>query len=309
MSKFLIYSEKYNPTSGGAICLHYLCHILNDLGHEAYLVPDTFSFEFSMYNIRAGLRNIARGLGRIFKKYKTNPSFNTPVIKNIGKLNLEEFITIYPETTFGNPISAKNVVRWLLHNPGFHTGKINYGKNELYFKFNQAISDFHHPGSTLSSVELKIIRYPLEHYNMENSTPENLRKGTAYCMRKGQHKIIQHDLNNSTLVDDLSHEEISKIFKSVKTFISYDSLTAYSIFAVLCGCDSIVIPDNGVSESNWYPNPVDRYGIAYGFENLEKSRSTRHLVKNRIDEEHNKNYINAAKFVEQSEKFFFDASK
>jgi hypothetical protein len=35
----------------------------------------------------------------------------------------------FKEQVFGNPLNAKNIVRWMLHTPGFHTGKKYYGSN------------------------------------------------------------------------------------------------------------------------------------------------------------------------------------
>jgi hypothetical protein len=113
------------------------------------------------------------------------------------------------------------------------------------------------------------------------------RKGTAYCLRKGKDKELVHDLMDSVLIDGKSHAEIAKIFKSVDRFISYDTLTAYSRFAALCGCTSIVVPDSGVSIDDWYPNDKDRCGISYGFnhESILEANATRHLVSSQIQDE------------------------
>ena len=95
----------------------------------------------------------------------------------------------------------------------------------------------------------------------------------------------------------MSHPEIAGIFKRVKTFISYDTYTAYSRFAVLCGCESVVVPDEGVTKEQWRPNPADRYGVAYGFSDIEAASRTAHLMKEhtlfeeRISSENVKNAV------------------
>lgn len=297
MNKILIFSPSYNENSGGIIALHKLCQIINQLGREAYLFPAFSTYEINRNTSLSDLKMIFKSEIKSLLKFKTNPAFYTPVIykkKHLGDLN--DWIVIYPEIVFGNPLNSKNVVRWLLHNPGFHTKKIFYGENETYFKFNSAIRDFQYPGSTLSRHELKVIHYPLEHYNLDGASAH--REGTAYCLRKGKNKKIQHDLKGSILIDGKSHAEVSRIFKKVKTFISYDTYTAYSFFAVLCGCESIVIPDEGVSEESWYPNPRDRYGLAYGFENLEKAKETSHLIFDHVISEENKSTDCVKKFIE-----------
>lgn len=303
MKKFLVFSPSYDETNGGAIVLHKLCSILNELGCDAYLYPYYETYELNKENC---VKSLNRSLKKFFfpwrKRYKTNPDFNTPVYKKVNKNSWQEWVVIYPEIVFGNPLGAKNVVRWFLHQPGFHSGKIYFGKNELYFKFNTAIDDFSFPGSVTSDKNLKVIHYPLNHYNTENLP--KLRKGTAYSLRKRKNKPLQHDTENSILIDGRPHEEVAEIFKSVKTFISYDTYTAYSIFAVLCGCDSVVIPDEGIEEKQWYPEQSDRNGLSYGFSKLEESRKTAYLVKQHVIEEERRSVENVKSFVEEVTIFF-----
>ncbi|MEY8214547.1 MAG: WavQ [Colwellia sp.] len=281
--KFLIFSPSYKEISGGVVVLHKLCSILNDLGYESYLHPYVYSYELNRNNYKSFIVNFVKWSVRtFFSRYKTNPTFNTPIFKGSidGK---DDWVVIYPEVVFGNPLNAKNVVRWLLHQPGYHEGNIYYGEDELYFKFNSAIMDFHFHNSVTSKNQLKVIHYPLEYYNMEGASVE--RAGTAYCLRKGRNKDIIHELGDSILIDGKTHAEVSEIFKRVKTFVSYDTYTAYSIFAVLCGCNSVVVPDVGVSEEEWYPNFTDRYGLSYGLNHIEKASETSHLVKEHVEKE------------------------
>ena len=308
MSKFIIFSPSYHQTNGGAIVLHKLCSILNELGHESYIYPYYQTFELNKKNcIKSIQRSLKSFLFPWRKRFKINKNFNTPIYKKSDIHSEEDTVVVYPEIVFGNPLRAKNVVRLLLHQPGYHTGQIFYGKNELYFKFNSAIRDFTFPGSVTSDKHLKVIHYPLEHYNT-NTLPK-IRSGTAYSVRKTKNKPLQHPLDNSILIDGKSHKEIAEIFKNATEFISYDPYTAYSIFAVLCGCDSIVIPDDGVSEDEWYPDPNDRNGISYGFSNIEKSRKTAHLVKQHVIREEQKSIENVKVFTEEVNSFFSGIGK
>lgn len=282
--KILIYSPPYNDRSGGIIVSHKLCHLLNEIGREAYLCPYIVAPDLDgMSKAKAFKKKLKYWYKSNIKAYKKNPAFNTPVLKPSKNINWDEFIVIYPEITDGNPLGAKHIVRWLLHQPGFHTGRVEYGPGELYFKFNSGINDFAWEGSTLANAELKVIHYPTELYNQQSCAKQ--RSGVAYSLRKMKDKKIVHDPENAILIDNLSHKEVAEVFKRCKRFISYDSYTAYSIFAALCGCESIVIPEEGVCEEAWYPDPQDRYGIAYGFDRLEHARETAHLVKTCIDNE------------------------
>ena len=283
-TKFLIVSPPYDERVGGAIVLHKLCSIIRGLGYESYLYPYHRRSRPDNKNFaRKWVRNLKNKYRRRkgdYGRYAVNPVYHTPVLHTVDKSFLDESVVIYPEIVSGNPLNSKRVVRWFLHNPGFHTNRVDYGKNELYFKYHSGIKDFYSSGSVLSNHVLKIVHYAHEYYNL-NDVPSG-RKGTAYCLRKGKYKPIQHDLNGSILIDGKPNAEIAKILKRVKTFVSYDTYTSYSRLAVLCGCESIVVPDEGVTKEQWRPDPADRYGVAYGFSDAEAARETTHLVKEYI---------------------------
>ena len=303
MRKFLIFTPPYSANSGGAVCLHKLAHLINTLGYEAYLYPSFVNDEISIRNLFSPAFTALKSyIGHPFKSFETNPSFNTPILNSYkNQVYGDEWIVIYPEVIFGNPLFAKNIVRWLLHQPGYHTKKIYYGEGELHVRFNQAIKPFYYPNSTLAEYLLPIIHYPLELYSEKDVALD--RSGTAFCIRKGRKKFISQK-SGDILIDNLKHEEVAKIFKRVERFISYDSYTAYSRFAALCGCDSIVVPDSGVKECEWYPNPVDRYGVSYGFEGVEKARKTKSLLLEKIIKEHKSLEEITMNFIFNANKFF-----
>ena len=89
-----------------------------------------------------------------------------------------------------------------------------------------------------------------------------------------------HDAENSIKIDGLPHEEIVEIFNRCETFYSYDDATMYTQFAAICGCDSIVIPDDDkVLKEDWISmNPLARYGAAYGLDDVKHAQETKHLV-------------------------------
>lgn len=312
MRKFLICTPSYSQNNGGAIVLHKLCHLLNENGREAYLFPIVENFQLNRFNYRKVLlKFFKKNLREPFRRLKVNPAFKTPVLYQLPKdfkNRQDEWIVLYPEITFGNPLGAKNVVRWFLNNPEFdpetggETRNVFFGKNELYFRYAPYFKDFRYPGSTTSDLFLRVTHLPLDLFNMENAAP--VRKGIAYCIRKGKNKPICHDLQDSILIDGKKHQEIAAIFKRVETFISYDSHTAYSRFAALCGCDSVVIPDEGVTQEEWKPNIEDRYGVAYGFENVEWARSTRSQLRETVIGIESGSVANVLSFIQEVDGFF-----
>lgn len=302
--KFIIFSPPYNPKQGGVICLHKLAHLINLSGDQAYLFPAFENIEISRRDILVPILRLGRDFYRkVFERYKTNSYFNTPIYDGkIKDLVSDEYIVIYYEQVFGNPLGARNIVRWLLHRPGYHTGKVYYGFNELLVPFHNSVADFFYPHSKQSGFVMSIIHYPLEMYNMDGAMKKRI--GTAYCIRKGKGKKIEHNQKDSVLIDNLPHADIARIFKRVKTFVSYDTYTAYSRLAALCGCDSVVIPDPGVTEEEWFSNPDDRLGLAYGFENIEKARKTRAHLFQKIQDEHQKSFDDVKTFKEECYQFF-----
>lgn len=307
--KILIVSPKWDEKNGGVVVLHKLCDLLNRMGREAYLVPYIDNHLVQPGRSASGIWKVVRSrLYRWYRRFITNPSLQTPVFK--GKpwaMDLSDYIVIYPELVVGNPLRAQHVVRWFLHKPGFHNqGNIVLGQGELYFFYNKAFGPFHMTGSTTSEHELRIIHYPLEHYNLQGALPESHRQGTAYCLRKGDKKPRIHHPEDAILIDPLNHADTAAVFKRVKRFISYDSITAYSFFAALCGCESVVVPDEGVSFEDWQSNPADAHGVAYGFSDAEiqRARNTAHLCVERVREMDKQNVLNLQTALAQMDGFF-----
>lgn len=277
MRNFVVYAPHYNEMAGGIIALHKLCDLINRLGGTAFLHP------FHHFGVREEFISPVRWMG-------DDDSYG------------DNWIVVYPEVIGGNPLKARNVVRWLLHDPGFHTGSIDYGSNELHIRFANYFDEFHWPECTLSDNLLTVVDYNFALFNDDDAAEE--RRGSAYCVRKGVGKPIQHDLTDSILIDDMSHAEVASVFKRVSVFYSYDTRTAYSKMAVLCGCDSVVIPDDGVTEARWATTEQAALGVAYGVENIEKARATAHLVKPYCEQLENDSARSVAEFMNEADSFF-----
>jgi len=306
LMKFIVFAPSYDENSGGAILLHKLCSVINQLGYECYLYPYFENLQVNKFNVMNVIYTILKSfISSKLVAYKTNENFKTPVFNRaLDGIKGDDYVVIYPEIAFGNPLNAKNVVRWFLHKPGFHNSNVFFGSGEFYVDYNNFADGFNYPGSVVSKNRLNITHSPLDIYNLQGALPYESRYGSAYCLRKGKHRKIVHDLSDSVLIDGKSHVEIAQIFKRVKSFYSYDIYTNYSQYAALCGADSIIIPESSVSESEWHPNVENRYGLAYGLENLDFARGTKDKVLSLVLKTQNDELDIVRKFVEDVCVFF-----
>src|SRR5206468_9783222 len=97
---------EYTHRSGGIRALHRLCHLLNEAGYSARLLPNRLDLPFA-----------------------TNPAWNTPLHSG----SIGDGIVIYPEVVSGNPLLARRVVRWALNFPGKLGGDASYAESEMVF--------------------------------------------------------------------------------------------------------------------------------------------------------------------------------
>lgn len=268
---FVIYTGGFDENVGGLIALHRLCDQLNRQGEKAYLWPFSRPI-FDRNRLGRSIRTQIKYRYHLWRKpYLTCEGFQTP-LAGIDDI-LADAVVVYPEIVDGNPLRAARVVRWLLHKPGFHTGKVGFGRDDLFFFFQKSFDDpawNKNPDHLLQTFFVRDDIY--------RQTNFGARAGTAYIIRKGKDRSIVHDLKDSILIDGKSHAENAEIFNRVKTCISYDPYTMYSMYAALCGCDSVVIPVEGVSKEEWVPDESGRYGLAYGFDDLDSARQTAPLL-------------------------------
>jgi hypothetical protein len=234
----------------------------------------------------------------VLLRRRTAKSLKTPIA---SQRDLEDAIVVYPEVIKGNPLGARKVVRWFLHRPGFHvTGPLNYGKNEELYFYYQDVFDTAGLGPTRGSK----LYFPVILENVFRQTNFGARQGTCYVLRKGASRPLRHDIRSGIVVDDLPHREIAKVFNSCEYCISYDLYTAYSVYAAICGCKTIVVPEPGLSREAWQPVAEHRYGVAYGEDDLEWAARTRPMLLDQMKREQAASLERVQGFAEECCKFF-----
>ena len=275
--------------------LHYLAELLALSGERVRLFPC----------IKQGrLREfVSRYLGAFLLEwmcgYKRPPNASI-FIPTARRAELRESIAVYSEIVDNNPLKSRHVVRWLLHQPGFHTGKINYGRNELHFYYQPAFN-FTMPYSECGG-ELSIVKLMTNIYYEKEAG--STRTGRCYILRKGRSRVPDRTLLDGVIVDDLDHVEIARIFNSVEYCISYDAYTFYSIYAALCGCKSIIVPLEGITKERWQPLESLRYGLAYGEADLKYAKDTISSLRALLQKRECENRQAVSNFVRKCEDYF-----
>lgn len=279
--KFVIVSPPYDENNGGSIVLHKLCDIINKSGFDASILPLIDSREINALNWQEAIHSAIISQSNLEfiinhpEHFRLCDRYNTKLFQGaIGQIaHSPETIVVYPEITFGNPLGARHVARWLLHNPGFHTGKVYYSAGEVQFQYSNLFQPLNVPYLEIADFHLSVIDIPWDLYR--NDQPQLVkREGTAYLVKKGHGRAAIHDLENSICIDGLGHNDVAAIFKSVETFISYDQASFYSSLASLAGCVSIIAPGMDSATRNGDVTGHGRNGIAYGFEDIQRAIDT-----------------------------------
>lgn len=283
--KFIIWAFSFDDTSGGKIALHLLCRRLRDAGEDAYIWKGGKPALRGRLSLTETLAAVRYEVGRTKWQYRMGP-FGNPVA---CRRDLDGAIVIYPEVVVGNPLGAEHVVRWLLHRPGYHSGQTDFGDRDLFFHYQDAFSE----GAPRPSRKLTL--------SWINETYRDLglgpRHGSTYLMRKGEGRTLVHDLATSIRVDEMSHADRSQAFNKAEYAFSYDLYTFYSVYAALCGAIPVIVPEPEISVEQWLPNPEDRYGLAYGMENVDWAVRTRGALIARLEQARREEDAMLADFV------------
>lgn len=237
-----IYTPDYRENSGGVVVLHNVAHVLSQF-HKVYLIC----------NIK-------------------NPLYRGEIYDG-HEIDKDKSWIIYPEIVTGNPFNFKNVIRYLLNTPGVLGGDGVYADTDIIIKYAPEFK-YKLDVPVIHVFDLDKVRKFKKDFIVKDGQ-------VSYVVRKGIN-TYQHP-NNAVCIDNFKNDkELISIFNNTSIFISYDVTTFLSVQAALSGCISIVVPSN-ISKEEWISNhPYNAYGIAYGFDDLNRAMETRNLLYPKI---------------------------
>ena len=288
---------------GGAIALHVLYQNLINSGHDATIFyTEVYSYKKSLLKRINYWRKWLLYCLRDYKEQKKE-SYDWP-IKKVRRKYIpfvsKDTIVVYPDTVYGNPLNAKKVVRYFLYYNRFPNDEDAYGKNDLFFCYRKQFNDWK---LNPKGYELHTPYFDLDLYKRTNFGE---RKGTCYIIRKGKHREDLPKSFDGPIIDDMSEERKVEIFNECEKCISYDTQTAYSGIAAMCGCLSIVVPEKGKQRSDYLSNGEFGYGRAYGFdkEEITFAKQTSHLVEESYRSSNKKGKESVDQFIKLCEEYF-----
>ncbi|MGD9773991.1 MAG: glycosyltransferase [Diaphorobacter sp.] len=227
---YYIVSPDFSQKTAGPRMLHYLCHILNELGYEAYITSQLQS-----------------------------PWLRTPVLTHeIQKRHKDTHrtpIAVYPEVIRDNPLQEPVVARWLLNKAGHLGGHASINPNDIIFYWDEWVlqGEAHSGRLFLPPVDERI-------FNDEN-TSTTQRTGFCYYAHKylafGGRIADTIRQNGINLCQEIprSAEEIADILRSTKVLYCYEPSNMVAE-AYACGCPSIFIQSDYLKQFN-----LEKYGI------------------------------------------------
>ena len=271
MTKIIICSPSYNPSIGGAIVLHKLCHILNEIGYDAYLTTTIKLNGSTDYFI-------------------LNGNYSTKIAEFI---DIKNDIIIYPEIEPGNSFQCNNIVRYILnkhHLPEYDNNVCTWGENDYWLYFHDLFYDGLKDPNFLHILDTKL------DYFIDLNKERDIESCFTYRKKSGDIKNLNiiHPKNSIEIPYNTPDEHLLELFNRSKRFYSYDTETYLSILAAQCGCESIVVPYKNIKKSEvLVKQPSFKYGVAYGLEDLEYANSTRHLLREHLQNLEDQQYIDA----------------
>jgi hypothetical protein len=260
--KFLIAARPFNHQSFGVVTLHKIFEQLLLLGFEAEII----FFE-------GDGKDCKWGFSRNSEYYR--PGAQLPPPRNYEKyINsiVSNGILIYPEIIFGNPLGAKNVVRYMLNKEGaLKSWGMNAASNDFFLTHSQLYRDTYHfalfnpPDITwLNSIEINDL-------DMRSMDVSYIGKGSKYGFTK-----IPNGTLEITREWPKSQTQLRLLLNNSRYFFCFDSLSATAFEAVACGAIPFVFPGG--------PIPIEKLrngldGLPYysGFAELDENMNIRDI--------------------------------
>lgn len=294
-----IYITTINGYCGGTIALTALCKTLRELGYDTELLilpyfpckqisPSKYKRDCIFKNSRFLLKNLVKKIlshicpNALFAKKNKSAANILKIdgikIKWFPFFDKDKSIVLYSEDIYGNPLDAKNVVRWLLYYYDYTNDSNAYSSNDLFIAYRGVFNNEQlNPNNyivTISYFNNRLYRQ----YNFKERT------GKCYVIHKGANRTDLPKVFDGPVFNS-SQEDLVDMLNNHKYCYCYDPQTFYMKIAAVCGCIPILVMEEGKTEKDYLSNSEHHYGIAYGGtpEQIQYAIETRDLLLKRLD--------------------------
>lgn len=272
--------------TGGIVAMHKLANHLANKGHNVFIFCEPEYPHQRIFTIPSTL--------------VSEEGFLQNYIWDGFAYNTYNTVSIYPQITRGNPFNTEHVARWILYDTELDIEQ-NYGQNDVYFNYNNF--------KTFRKVDDRKLTVFNYYFDSLYKTNNDNRKTFCHIIHKHTPtdgaKIFEllgsKDLTNWKQMG--AYDYLRDNLNQYEYFLTYDQKSFYTLAAGLCGTKSIILnpgpsyefAENAYSQSeNYYNvmtpteyrlnNPIQMFGVAYGWDDITWAQKTIEFVPNYLKE-------------------------
>ena len=287
--------------TGGIVAMHYLAYLLAREGHNVYMFAKSQYPHKNIHILKSSARDLGSGKG-------------TRITWENFTYDMQNTVAILDQDQWGDWFGTRWVARWMVH-PIHKVGddgmsiENSWGENNYYFTYGDQ-KDLIANSKEKDNQELIAMNFYFDTFKNENRKD---RKGFCHLYNKhtspGANDFLDElDSTNLNSWKKLgAHKYVNEEFNKHEYFICYDQLSFWPQVAALCGCKAIVMNvkdnPNALYDYNITPeeyrleNPLKKYGVAFGFGDLQHAIDTQHLVEDHLKEMDKQNLDTVKNFV------------
>jgi hypothetical protein len=264
-----IFSDFSKALTGGVVAMHKLAYLLAERGHNVYIFCHPEYPHERIQQIRV-------------ESYESGGYINYHALENFT-YPIENTVAIYPQIIRNNPFNTPNVARWILYDTENNV-EDDYDENDVYFNF----------GSFKTTKIVPDRKLTVFNYYFDILKKKNFGKRKPFCHLMHKHTPI----GGEEIFKDLKSEDLSawksrgcydylvEKFNEYEYFLTYDQKSFFPLAAGLCGAKTIILnPDKNLTPTEYrLQNPIQMFGVAYGWDDLSWAEQTINLVPNYLKE-------------------------
>ena len=299
---FVIYCHYHfgEVLTGGIQATHYLAYQIAKKGHNVYIFTEPHYKHENIHTLKSWR------VERFIEDRTTGKEGERIQWEKFSYLN-NNTVVIYSQDTYLNPLGIPNVSRWMLYTPQSHIAK-TWKEDDFIFTYGDQPTlkeNLNKTQGNLISMDFYLDTFVNKNLETRKGFCHLLHKHTSPNAQSFLHELSSTDLGGWKQKGVWNY--MAEEFNKHQYFITYDQLSFWPQVAALCGCIPIVMNppkhNNSCYDPNTTPeyyrieNPLKKYGVAFGFEDVEWAVKTQHLVRPHLEKMDNENKKTIGDFI------------